>query len=102
MFQNRLRTLTLVGYAEATSFLLLLGVAMPLKYLADWPPGVTVVGAAHGVLWVLYLMAAGWAGLAHKWGVGAFLGAGLASVVPGGPFVFDAWVTRRQAVMSDE
>ena len=95
MFRNRLRTLQLVGYAEATSFLLLLGVAMPLKYLAGWPLGVTVVGMAHGVLWILYLMAAGWAGMAYKWGWREFLGAGLASVLPGGPFVFDAWVIGR-------
>ena len=95
MFLNRLRTLQLVGYAEATSFLLLLGVAMPLKYLAGWPLGVTVVGMAHGVLWILYLMAAGWAGTAYRWGWREFLGAGLASVLPGGPFVFDAWVIRR-------
>jgi integral membrane protein len=97
VFQNRLRTLQLVGYAEATSFLLLLGVAMPLKYAAGWPLGVTVVGAAHGVLWILYLIAAARAGLAYKWGAKEFLGAGLASVLPAGPFVFDAWVIRRAA-----
>jgi integral membrane protein len=97
VFQNRLRTLQLVGYAEATSFLVLLGVAMPLKYAAGWPLGVTVVGMAHGVLWILYLIAAARAGLAHKWGAKEFLGAGLASVLPAGPFVFDAWVIRRTA-----
>jgi len=95
VFRNRLRTLQLVGYAEGTSFLLLLGIAMPLKYAAGWPLAVTVVGGAHGVLWILYLMAAGWAGLAHKWGWREFLGAFAASVLPGGPFVFDAWVIRR-------
>ena len=43
-----------VGYAEGTSFLLLLGIAMPLKYAADIPEGVEVVGMLHGLLFILF------------------------------------------------
>ena len=48
----------LISLVEGVSFLLLLGVAMPLKYLAGIPEVVTVVGAAHGVLFILYALAA--------------------------------------------
>ena len=42
--------------AEGVSYLLLLGVAMPLKYLADMPMAVKIVGWAHGLLFMLLLM----------------------------------------------
>jgi hypothetical protein len=44
-----LRRLCLI---EGLSLLLLLGVAMPLKYLADQPLAVRYVGLVHGVLWL--------------------------------------------------
>ena len=49
---NRLRS---VGILEAISFLLLLGIAMPLKYAFGQPEMVRIVGMAHGVLWILYV-----------------------------------------------
>src|SRR5438552_3773981 len=50
-----LRRLRLVGYTEGVSFLVLLGIAMPLKYFAGMPLAVTIVGAIHGLLWILYV-----------------------------------------------
>lgn len=49
------RILRYVSIAEATSFLLLLLVAMPLKYGADTPQGVQVMGPIHGVLFLAYV-----------------------------------------------
>jgi integral membrane protein len=50
--KKHLRTSALL---EGISFLLLLGIAMPLKYLADIPQPVTIIGWAHGVLFVWYI-----------------------------------------------
>ncbi len=97
---DRLRNLQLVGYAEGTSYLLLLGIAMPLKYAANWPYAVQVVGAAHGGLWIVYLLAAAWAGMDNRWGVGKYAGAFVASILPAGPFVFDAWVNRERRALA--
>ena len=44
-----------VAIAEGISFLVLLLVAMPLKYFAGFPLAVTVTGCAHGVLFVGFL-----------------------------------------------
>jgi integral membrane protein len=44
----------LIAYAEVTSYLLLLIVAVPLKYLANEPMGVKILGPIHGVLFVAY------------------------------------------------
>jgi integral membrane protein len=96
VFNDASRTLRWVGYAEGISFLVLLGIAMPLKYWAGYPLMVTVIGSIHGGLWILYLLAAGWAARVQKWGIGTMIGAFAASVLPFGPFVFDAWLRRQE------
>ena len=45
-----LKSLTIIGYLEGTSFLLLLCIAMPLKYMLDIPEGVKYIGMALGSL----------------------------------------------------
>jgi integral membrane protein len=80
----------IVGFIEGTSFLLLLFIAMPMKYLAGEPMLVQMVGMAHGVLWIAYLAVLLHAFLACQWPFRTLLLGGLASVLPFGPFVFDA------------
>ncbi len=51
-----LLALRTIGIIEGTSFLTLLGIAMPLKYLYGQPEMVRVVGSIHGVLTILYIL----------------------------------------------
>ncbi len=44
----------LIAYAEVASYLLLLLVAVPMKYIFDQPLGVKIIGPIHGALFVLY------------------------------------------------
>lgn len=80
----------LSGWLEGLSYLLLLGVAMPIKYVWGDPSWVSVVGMAHGILFVLYV------GLAfvlydrEDWSIKKLAYAMIASFLPFGPFVFDA------------
>ena len=53
---SALKNLTIMGYLEGTSFLLLLGIAMPLKYMMDIPEGVKYIGMAHGMLFITYII----------------------------------------------
>jgi integral membrane protein len=46
-----------VALAEAVSWLILLGIAMPLKYLFHQPLAVKITGALHGLLFVLFCLA---------------------------------------------
>ena len=55
---KKLKWLRKAGIAEGISFLVLLGIAMPLKYLFDQPMAVTIVGWAHGVLFVVFIFLA--------------------------------------------
>jgi integral membrane protein len=49
----------LVSMLEGVSYLLLLGIAMPVKYLGDEPILVRVIGPIHGVLFIAYIVALG-------------------------------------------
>jgi integral membrane protein len=92
VWKNPLRTFTLVGYCEGISFLVLLGIATPLKRLAGIPEPVFVIGWIHGILWIVYMLTASRCRSVYKWRFRTFLGAALASVLPFGPFVFDRWL----------
>jgi integral membrane protein len=77
------------GWLEALSYIVLLGIAMPLKYVWGDPSWVRVVGMAHGLLFLAYI------GLAfvmydrENWSIRKLAGAMLASLLPFGPFVFE-------------
>lgn len=85
-----------VGTLEAISFLLLLGVAMPLKYVYGQPMAVRVVGSLHGLLFVLYCHAALMMAFKRGWSPGKTALALVASVFPGGPFLFDWKLLERE------
>lgn len=89
-----LQALRFAGITEGISYLLLLGVAMPLKYLAGWPLGVTLVGWAHGVLFVGYLGLAALAWWQFRWPFRRLIEAFFAALLPFGPFVWDRKVLR--------
>ncbi|MFD0693978.1 DUF3817 domain-containing protein [Paenibacillus sp. GCM10027628] len=89
MLKRSLTFLHYVGLAEGASFLILLGVAMPLKYFLDLPQAVRIFGMAHGVLFVLYLLALGLVKLNHRWPMKRMLIAFIAAFLPFGPFILD-------------
>lgn len=94
MLNDLLGRLRLVGMLEGASYLLLLGVAMPLKYLAGMPATVRVVGMIHGVLFLTFVAAVLYVGVRLRWSAGRIFMALLASVVPFGPFALDARLRR--------
>ena len=91
-----------IAFVEGWSYLVLLLVAMPLKYAAGLPLAVKVVGSAHGGLFVLYGLSALEVVARRRFG-GArklltfALAAAVASVVPLGTFALDRWLRRLEA-----
>jgi integral membrane protein len=81
--------------AEGVSYLLLLFIAMPLKYAYGMPEAVRLVGSLHGGLFVVFiaLLAAVYTKniMTLKQCVVAFI----ASVLPFGAFVFDHYIKQR-------
>lgn len=93
---NRFRT---VGIYEGISYLLLLGIAMPLKYWAGIPEFVKYVGWAHGALFVLYMVALLQVTLVYRWSFLKVSWAVVASLIPFGTFVLDAQLRKEQEAL---
>jgi integral membrane protein len=78
-----------VGRLEGASFLILLGVAMPLKYIYGIPEATRAVGLAHGLLFISYVALAAKLSDVESW-TGAKLGkAFLSAFLPLGTFYFE-------------
>ena len=84
-----------VGIWEGISFLVLLGIAMPLKYLAGMPLAVTYVGMAHGVLFMAYLYLINECRKAFGWSLKTAALGVVSAVMPAGPFIYDKWVAKQ-------
>lgn len=78
-----------IAFAEGVSFLVLLLIAMPLKYMADYPLAVTVVGGLHGILFIGFIIMAFEVKREFKRDWGWFVKAFIASILPFGTFVLD-------------
>ena len=57
----------LISFVEGISYLLLVFIAMPLKYMFDYPMAVKVVGMGHGVLFILFFVTLLMAMNKYKW-----------------------------------
>ncbi len=75
--------------AEGISFLVLLFIAMPLKYLAAMPMAVTVVGGLHGALFIVFAEFIYLVKKEYKKDLRWMLKAFIASILPFGTFVMD-------------
>jgi integral membrane protein len=89
MVRTSISRLRIVGLIEGISFLVLLGVAMPLKYFAGLPQAVTVVGWIHGLLFIAFCVALTQAHQEAKWTLKRTGGVLIAALLPFGPFVID-------------
>lgn len=75
--------------AEGISYLLLLFIAMPLKYLFDYPLLVKYVGWAHGVLFIAYVALLLVCYATYKWAFRRVVYFFIASLLPFLPFVVE-------------
>ncbi len=80
------RAFKIISTLEAISFLVLLGIAMPLKYIWDLPQMVRVVGMAHGILFIAYLVGAYFMKEKLQWNWKTLMIVAVCSVLPFGPF----------------
>lgn len=86
---KKLLWLRKAGIAEGISFLVLLFIAMPLKYYFNQPMAVKIVGWFHGILFVLFIVMAWNYKNEHDKNLKWFAMAFAAAFIPGGTFLFD-------------
>lgn len=93
-----LKKLRLMGIVEGISTIVLFGIAMPLKYMADMPLAVTIVGSIHGILFIalvaMFVIGHKRIPLPTK-----LVAMGIAAaIVPFGPFVVDSRLSKLEKV----
>ena len=89
MISLSIRTLRILGNIEGVSYLLLLGVAMPMKYFFEMPMAVKIVGMAHGVLFIAYCLLLAVQMRVNKWNLLFGIYLFVATLIPFGTFVTD-------------
>lgn len=96
---NPVRFLRTVGLLEGASYLLLLFVAMPLKYVLGMPQAVRVTGMVHGILFIVFLYALLRATMSRHWPLKRALLVFVASLVPFGPLFIDKMLLEEAAAV---
>ncbi|MBK1790462.1 DUF3817 domain-containing protein [Persicirhabdus sediminis] len=91
---GRLRILSLV---EALSYLTLLFIAMPMKYIWGQPEMVRVVGMAHGVLFCIFCLVLLQAWIAAEWKIKVPTLIFIASLIPFAPILVERWLKKEEA-----
>ncbi|MED4584687.1 DUF3817 domain-containing protein [Brevibacillus choshinensis] len=96
MLNSALGRFRVIGIIEGISYLVLLGIAMPLKYFLDMPAAVKIAGSLHGLFFVLYIIALAHVTIKNRWSILKVAGAFIASLLPFGNFVLDARIKHDQ------
>ena len=89
----------LIAIIEGISYLVLLFIAMPLKYWGGVPDAVKYTGWAHGILFMLFIVALLHVWINNKW---SFIKATLAfisSLIPFGTFLLDKSLIKEEKTM---
>lgn len=84
--------LRVISFLEGLSFIILLGIAMPLKYMFDKPFLVPYAGMAHGVLFIAFIVVLLVVCQLQKWSLKVFAIGLIASVLPFAPFIFERYI----------
>ena len=83
-----------IAYAESISFLVLMLIAMPMKYIAHMPIATKIMGMIHGVLFIVFIFAITAVAIDRQWEKKRLFLGYLASVLPFGAFILDRKIFR--------
>lgn len=84
-----LRMFQISGFLEATSYLVLLFIAMPLKYIWEMPMFVRWTGSFHGLFFCIFCLMVVLVAQRQKWSLKVTALAFLSAFFPFGPFIFE-------------
>jgi integral membrane protein len=96
MLNNSIGRLRIIGILEGISLLVLMGIAMPLKYFAGNPEPVRITGWIHGVLFMLFMLAVLVVFFQRRWPFRMLVFAFLAAFFPFGTFIFDRYLRKQE------
>ena len=84
--KNSVKKFGLINTMEGYSYLILLFIAMPLKYVFAMPLAVKIVGMIHGILFIIFCILLVQAWIETKWKFKENVIFFIASLIPFGTF----------------
>lgn len=97
---NNVRILQVLAILEGISYLVLLGICVPLKYVWDIPEPTRPVGMVHGILFVAFIIWVILVGMEKKWDLKTYAWGFVSSLLPFGTFVFEVKYLKDKKVKS--
>ena len=98
MSEKPLKRFRFMGLVEGSSLLILLFLAMPLKYFFGYPEAVTVVGSIHGFLFVTYCLVIAYMTFVVRWPFIYSVIAVIVAFIPFGNILFDRKLDKLETV----
>ncbi len=98
MSEKPLKRFRFMGLLEGSSLLILLFLAMPLKYFFGMPEAVSVVGSIHGFLFVSYCLMIAYMTFIVKWPFVYSVIAVIVAFIPFGNIIFDRKLDKIETV----
>ena len=95
--QKLLHRFRMIGIAGGISFLVLLCIAMPIKYLFNIPEAVKIFGWLHGALFISFIYFAFAVMGAFKKNIGWLARAFAAAILPFGTFILDKQLKKEES-----
>lgn len=97
LIDSSIGRLRLNGFVVGVSLLVLIFIAMPIKYIGGNPYPVKMVSWIHGILLIQFLYQAYIVKEEQDWSFTFVLNSFLASILPFGTFIFDKWLKKQSA-----
>jgi len=94
------RAVRITSILDAISYVLLVGVAMPKKYIGGDPNWVSALGRLHGAFFVALCLCLFFAWIRYRWPIRVPILVFLAALIPFVPFFLDRWICRQPTVPS--
>ncbi|WP_321778047.1 DUF3817 domain-containing protein [Sulfurimonas sp.] len=88
MIKNSVKKFGQINSIEGYSYLFLLFIAMPMKYLLGFPLAVKIAGMVHGILFILFCLLLLQAYKDAKWSFSENIIFFIASLIPFGTFFY--------------
>lgn len=89
MFSSALGRFRIISAIEGLSYLLLVFIAMPIKYIGENPYPVKILGMIHGVLFIIFMISLFEAKIKEKWNTGLMFQLFVLSLIPFGALLIE-------------
>lgn len=102
LLYSHLGRLRIIGFLEGISFILLVGIAMPLKYIGGYQNATWDIGMIHGILFITYIVAVIPVKFSLNWNLKTTFLVLLASLLPFGTFIAEYKIFRKYKLQPEK